>query len=319
MAALGKLFLGLVLVMLMGFAATRTDVLPGSLSTAQERLQRKAESALTGAGADWAFVRIDGQKAVLRGQAPSEDARDEAADAVASAVWSGGLIFGGVTVVDVSADISHPVLAQEVLAQEVLAIKETEPEPVEDIVAPVASAPPSEPAIVVIAEDEEPEEEFEEEPVEIDVGASDREEPRDITPTVPKPERVPAATDATCLATLKNVISRRNITFATARTEIDAASRAHLLDVAEAFRDCPDASLLISGHTDSRGVASRNRQLSLYRADAVAAYLRSVGVDGALLQTNGLGSTEPLVSNATPEGRAQNRRIEITVTSNLPE
>ncbi len=314
MAALGKLFLGLVLVMLMGVAATRTDILPGSLSSAQERLQRKAESAITEAGADWALVKVDGQKAVLRGEAPSEDARNEAVDAVAGAVWSGGLIFGGVTAVDVSADVSRTAMAQEVPAR-----KEAEPEPVEDTVAPVASAPPSEPAIVAIVEEEEPEEESEEEPVEIDAGSSDREEPRDFTPTVPKPERVPAAIDATCLATLKDVISRRNITFATARTEIDAASRAHLLTVAEAFRDCPGASLLISGHTDSRGVASRNRQLSLYRADAVAAYLRSVGVDGARLQTNGLGSSEPLVSNATPEGRAQNRRIEITVISNLPE
>ncbi|MEM9616788.1 MAG: OmpA family protein [Pseudomonadota bacterium] len=313
MAALGKLFLGLVLVMLMGFAATRTDVLPGSLSSAQERLQRKAESALAEAGADWALVRVDGQKAVLRGEAPSEDARNEATDAVASAVWSGGLILGGVTAVDVSANFSRPTLAQEVPAK-----KEPEPKPVEDTVEPVVTTPLPEPVIVAMAE-EEPEEESEEAPVEADAGASDREEPRDFTPTVPKPERVPAATDATCLATLEDVISRRNITFATARTEIDAASRAHLLNVAEAFRDCPDASLLISGHTDSRGVASRNRQLSLYRADAVAAYLRSVGVDGARLQTNGLGSVEPLVSNATPEGRAQNRRIEITVISNLPE
>ncbi|MEO1242146.1 MAG: OmpA family protein [Pseudomonadota bacterium] len=314
MAALGKLFLGLVLVMLMGVAATRTDVLPGSLSSAQERLQRRAESALSDAGADWALVRIDGQKAVLSGQAPSEDARDEAADAIAGAVWSGGLVLGGVTAVDVSADVSRPILAQEVPAKE-----ETEPEPIEDTVAPVATTPPPEPAIVVTAEEEEPEEESEEKLVEADAGAGDQEALRDITPTVPKPKRVPAAPDATCLAALKNVISRRNITFDTARTEIDAASRAHLLDIAEALRGCSGFSLLISGHTDSRGVASRNRQLSLYRADAVAAYLRSVGVDGALLQTNGLGSTEPLISNATPEGRAQNRRIEITVISNLPE
>lgn len=314
MAALGKLFLGLVLVMMMGFAATRTDVLPGSLSSAQDRLQRKAEAALADSGAEWALVKIDGQKAVLQGEAPSEDARDEATDAVAGAVWRGGLILGGVTAVDVSADVFQPILAQEVPAKE-----ETESNSIEDTAAPVASTPLPEPVIVAVAEEEEPKEESEEELVKADAGASDQEEPRDITPTVPKPERVPAATDATCLATLKDVISRRNITFATARTEIDAASRAHLLDVAEAFRDCPDASLLISGHTDSRGVASRNRQLSLYRADAVAAYLRSVGVDGDLLQTSGLGSTEPLVSNATPEGRAQNRRIEITVISNLPE
>jgi chemotaxis protein MotB len=79
--------------------------------------------------------------------------------------------------------------------------------------------------------------------------------------------------------------------------------------------------LLVSGYTDNaaigpvlqrRGVTS-NEELSQKRADAVMAYLVSHGVTPDLVAAKGFGETEPLASNNTVAGRAQNRRVEITV------
>ena len=61
-----------------------------------------------------------------------------------------------------------------------------------------------------------------------------------------------------------------------------------------------------------QGVTS-NQQLSLRRAQTVANYLVSQGVNPALVQTRGLGDTDPVASNDTPQGRAQNRRVELTL------
>ena len=69
----------------------------------------------------------------------------------------------------------------------------------------------------------------------------------------------------------------------------------------------------IAGHTDSTGTAEGNRRLSAERARSVANYLVSRGVDPMRLQQTGRGQDEPIASNATEEGRAQNRRVEIFV------
>ncbi|MEO7475752.1 MAG: OmpA family protein, partial [Gemmatimonadales bacterium] len=74
----------------------------------------------------------------------------------------------------------------------------------------------------------------------------------------------------------------------------------------------PDWRATIEGHTDSVGTAEANQALSARRADAVRARLVGAhGTDGARLRTAGLGSTRPRESNATIEGRARNRRVEL--------
>ncbi len=86
---------------------------------------------------------------------------------------------------------------------------------------------------------------------------------------------------------------------------------------AEFALDCPSHTLSIIGHTDARGDAEYNLELSLERADAVAAFLESRGVELERLVTRGAGSLEPIADNSTIGGRSRNRRIEIELLEPL--
>lgn len=71
--------------------------------------------------------------------------------------------------------------------------------------------------------------------------------------------------------------------------------------------------MVVEGHTDSRGPRDFNLELSQRRAEAVRDYLVSKGVPGDLFTVEGLGPDRPVASNATPDGRANNRRVEIVI------
>ena len=75
----------------------------------------------------------------------------------------------------------------------------------------------------------------------------------------------------------------------------------------------PDDRIRIEGHSDSEGTPAHNEELSLRRADAVRDVLASRGVSPRQMLVIGAGSTRPIASNATEEGRAENRRVEIHV------
>jgi outer membrane protein OmpA-like peptidoglycan-associated protein len=77
---------------------------------------------------------------------------------------------------------------------------------------------------------------------------------------------------------------------------------------------CREATVTITGHTDSSGSENWNRQLSLARAGAVAAYLDARGIAKERLVITGAGSSLPVADNATRYGRSINRRIEIQFT-----
>jgi outer membrane protein OmpA-like peptidoglycan-associated protein len=72
--------------------------------------------------------------------------------------------------------------------------------------------------------------------------------------------------------------------------------------------------LSIEGHTDSAGKQVRNKELSAGRAASVRAFLIEEGVDAERLTSEGFGSSKPLVSNDTAEGRALNRRVELHIS-----
>ncbi|HEY0721198.1 MAG TPA: OmpA family protein [Gammaproteobacteria bacterium] len=99
--------------------------------------------------------------------------------------------------------------------------------------------------------------------------------------------------------------------FAFDRAEIRPEFKPTLDKVATVLRDDPNVRITIIGFTDSTGSESYNQRLSERRAQATADYLISKGVGASQILTRGLGESEPRASNATEEGRAQNRRVEI--------
>jgi outer membrane protein OmpA-like peptidoglycan-associated protein len=90
---------------------------------------------------------------------------------------------------------------------------------------------------------------------------------------------------------------------------LDPGARPVLDDVARWLKGDPKVRLEIQGHTDNFGGPAPNLALSQKRAEAVRAYLMSAGIDGGRLTAKGFGLTVPVGDNATPEGRARNRRV----------
>jgi len=80
--------------------------------------------------------------------------------------------------------------------------------------------------------------------------------------------------------------------------------------IVDILKNNPDIRFDIQGHTDSSGTAARNLSLSQQRADAVRQQLIGMGNEASRLSTKGLGDTRPIADNASPEGRANNRRVE---------
>ena len=104
-----------------------------------------------------------------------------------------------------------------------------------------------------------------------------------------------------------------NITFATDSADIASSFYAPLNNLAGSFRQYQQNSIEIVGHTDSTGAHAYNMGLSQRRAQSVANYLAAQGVEQTRLSTRGMGPDQPLASNASAEGRAQNRRVEVTL------
>ncbi|HVY28622.1 MAG TPA: OmpA family protein [Polyangiaceae bacterium] len=104
-----------------------------------------------------------------------------------------------------------------------------------------------------------------------------------------------------------------SVLFATGKYELLPIARDKLDEVAKALTDQGYKSIVIEGHTDSRGKAADNETLSLKRAESVRTYLVSRGIPSDKITASGLGSSRPVADNGTPDGRANNRRVEIVV------
>ena len=94
---------------------------------------------------------------------------------------------------------------------------------------------------------------------------------------------------------------------------VKGAARSNLTDLANSLREYPDTEVLIVGHTDSQGSDSYNQGLSERRAAAAKNFLVTQGVPADRIRTEGLGESEPVASNDTDAGRAQNRRVEVAI------
>ena len=104
-----------------------------------------------------------------------------------------------------------------------------------------------------------------------------------------------------------------NVTFALNSSKLNPQFDAVLDKLAATLVEYNQTVIQIAGHTDSTGSHAYNMKLSLERADSVKAYLVGRGVPAARLVTVGAGPDYPIASNATEEGRAENRRVEITI------
>jgi len=105
----------------------------------------------------------------------------------------------------------------------------------------------------------------------------------------------------------------QDLLFATDSATLRPDLQADLRAVAANLRQYPDRRVEVIGHTDSTGDAGYNRELSSRRAVSVANVLIGAGVPSSSVVTIGRGEDAPIASNLTPEGRAQNRRVEIII------
>ncbi|MDP1697946.1 MAG: OmpA family protein [Xanthomonadaceae bacterium] len=101
--------------------------------------------------------------------------------------------------------------------------------------------------------------------------------------------------------------------FAPGQAALRAEARANLARVVAFVQGNPAASVRIEGHTDDRGSDNLNQVLSQKRAEAVRKALIEEGVDGSRLQAVGMGENQPVAGNATEQGRARNRRVEVVL------
>lgn len=108
----------------------------------------------------------------------------------------------------------------------------------------------------------------------------------------------------------------QDLLFATDSFAVRPDLQDDLYTVASSLRQYPNSTIQVVGHTDSDGDAAYNQQLSERRANAVASILRNAGVPTARLQTIGRGESQPVASNLTAQGKAQNRRVEIVILPN---
>jgi outer membrane protein OmpA-like peptidoglycan-associated protein/tetratricopeptide (TPR) repeat protein len=107
----------------------------------------------------------------------------------------------------------------------------------------------------------------------------------------------------------------KNIFFDPNQYEIKPESGTELNAVVQLMKENPGLHIQINGHTDNSGKAADNKTLSENRAKAVTNYLISKGIAQGRLTSKGFGETQPVADNASPEGRAKNRRTELSVVS----
>ena len=108
-------------------------------------------------------------------------------------------------------------------------------------------------------------------------------------------------------------LSESNVHFASNSTVIDADSKYTLQQLGSVLSRYPENVITIAGHTDSQGAADYNLNLSELRAKAVGDVLADSGVPKNTMYFRGYGETQPIASNMTAAGRAENRRVELNI------
>ncbi|MBW3550128.1 MAG: OmpA family protein [Proteobacteria bacterium] len=110
------------------------------------------------------------------------------------------------------------------------------------------------------------------------------------------------------------VFSLSGDAFASGQSRLTPSAEASVRALAIYLQPGPPGSIVVEGHTDSRGSAETNLALSQRRADAVRAVLNGAGIGGSRVEAVGLGADQPVADNASAPGRARNRRVEVILT-----
>ena len=106
------------------------------------------------------------------------------------------------------------------------------------------------------------------------------------------------------------------ILFEFSKSDLSTAAKTNLDKLVAVLNKYPNTNIEVQGHTDSRGTDEYNMGLSQRRANTVADYLKSKGITNSRITTKGFGESAPGYTNDTPEGMAQNRRVEFLITAN---
>lgn len=112
------------------------------------------------------------------------------------------------------------------------------------------------------------------------------------------------------------VFLKNDILFATGSSELTAASMQTLSDLNKVLKKYPKNRIVVQGYTDSTGSDAINNKLSTQRAKAVYDFLLGSGLKTMSITYVGYGSSNPIATNSTAEGRAQNRRVVLQITAN---
>ncbi|PKV63609.1 OmpA family protein [Pontibacter ramchanderi] len=106
------------------------------------------------------------------------------------------------------------------------------------------------------------------------------------------------------------------ILFAVNSAELSATAKKDIAKLAETLKKYDGTNIIIEGHTDNTGSRELNQGLSERRAQSVANYARTLGVEASRMQAKGYAFDQPIADNTTAEGRQQNRRVEVIIVAN---
>ncbi|WP_339657080.1 OmpA family protein [Flavobacterium frigidarium] len=115
---------------------------------------------------------------------------------------------------------------------------------------------------------------------------------------------------------IKLVLNENAVRFDTSKSTLTAAAKANLDKLIPVFQEYAETNITIFGYTDSTGPADFNLKLSGERAASVRNYLISKGLSTGRFTVTGMGIADPIASNETTSGRAENRRVEFAITAN---
>ena len=115
---------------------------------------------------------------------------------------------------------------------------------------------------------------------------------------------------------IKITLKENMVNFGFDSSNLAETAKSNLDKLATVLANNPDTNISIYGYTDSKGADAYNLSLSDRRAAAVRSYLSSKGVAASRMVTKGMGEADPVATNDTDAGRAQNRRVEFAITAN---